>query len=254
MSRTVNNYRVYCDTETAFFTTWGTATPTTCPNNASHTINADLTTVVDSVNNNVTYIQGKSYGGTQGYYRMEGGEVMIAAGSNTTSSSTVSFPYPICLYGSKIVCTPVHIGDKLDLCLAPDTTVGVLTSAASIGDTTFHVNSTVIQNFTVGFDLALVDSTNGNTEALGPVASIDAVAGTITMSTPCTSAFPAYSTYVQLTLFVGRNINIGACCQIKVGYGTLSGKTLPANTACKIIYHNIGGQAKQVTYVLEYNY
>ena len=47
MSNILYRYRVYCITEGAFVTTWGTSPPTTCPTVAAHSINA-LSVQVDS--------------------------------------------------------------------------------------------------------------------------------------------------------------------------------------------------------------
>lgn len=46
---TLYQYRVWCDTENAYFTTWSDVEPTTCPNNDGHTIDTTKTTVVQTV-------------------------------------------------------------------------------------------------------------------------------------------------------------------------------------------------------------
>ena len=46
---TLNHYRIYCNTETAYVSKWGTEEPTVCPNDPGHSINTDSITVVESI-------------------------------------------------------------------------------------------------------------------------------------------------------------------------------------------------------------
>lgn len=51
-NKIVNQYRYYCITESNFVYKWDTNIPTTCPNNATHTIDTDSMTIVDTVKSN----------------------------------------------------------------------------------------------------------------------------------------------------------------------------------------------------------
>lgn len=53
--KTVYKHRLYCQSESANVYTWSTSTPTTCPNNNTHTIDVNSITVVDSVCENDVY-------------------------------------------------------------------------------------------------------------------------------------------------------------------------------------------------------
>lgn len=46
---TVNRYRIFCNTENTYVYTWSTSPPTTCPNNNTHTVDAQSVTLIDSV-------------------------------------------------------------------------------------------------------------------------------------------------------------------------------------------------------------
>ena len=48
---TVNRYRLYCNTESAYVYTWNTVLPTVCPNNNAHSIDSTTITVIDSASN-----------------------------------------------------------------------------------------------------------------------------------------------------------------------------------------------------------
>jgi hypothetical protein len=44
----LRNYRIYCNDENIYIHEWSRTMPTNCPNSASHILNADLTTVVET--------------------------------------------------------------------------------------------------------------------------------------------------------------------------------------------------------------
>jgi len=46
---TINKYRVFCNTENTFVTTWSINPPTTCPNNNTHNIDTESITIIDSI-------------------------------------------------------------------------------------------------------------------------------------------------------------------------------------------------------------
>lgn len=56
-TKDVSRYRIFCNTESNNIYAWGTSAPTTCPNNPAHSINSNLTTVVDSVSKNNVIIE-----------------------------------------------------------------------------------------------------------------------------------------------------------------------------------------------------
>ena len=59
---TLYKYKVYCNTEQAIvYTDFMDHTPTTCPNNNTHTIDTDLTVIVDNISTNTFTIQEESH-------------------------------------------------------------------------------------------------------------------------------------------------------------------------------------------------
>lgn len=52
----VNKYNIYCVTDARWETRWDVSEPTTCPTNASHTINSALTTILQTVNDASTSV------------------------------------------------------------------------------------------------------------------------------------------------------------------------------------------------------
>lgn len=51
ISRTINQYRYYCTTESNIVYKWDLSAPTTCPNSSSHTIDPNSITIIDSIAN-----------------------------------------------------------------------------------------------------------------------------------------------------------------------------------------------------------
>lgn len=49
MASEIFKYRIWCETEQVFVTTWDEDEPTVCPNNNTHTIDGDQTAVIDEV-------------------------------------------------------------------------------------------------------------------------------------------------------------------------------------------------------------
>lgn len=52
----VNRYRVYCQTESNYVYAWNQQLQTTCPNNNTHTIDSNATTIVESISSTATQI------------------------------------------------------------------------------------------------------------------------------------------------------------------------------------------------------
>lgn len=243
-------YLMWCETENNYVTTWASSPPTLCPNSSSHTIDQSRTTVVEEMGDQTVFIQGKSYNNTQGYYQMQGHTVNISA-SNTTIYDMVH-KIPICVYGTSFTSGTQHNGDSIDIIINPDTPLGVITQSANIGDKTFTVSQTVIDNIKIGFDVKLHDNTNIN--LLGVVLSIDNAAMTITTEFPTTNTFNANTTAVVIDVHIVKNYNIGEPWHHSIGSGTLAGKYLPAGTKIRIVYTNNSDTEKVMNYATELNY
>jgi len=66
----VKKYRVYCDTELTYVEIWSETIPTTCPNNNTHTIDDNKTSMIDIVNNEMKIKQVHTNNDTQDHYRL----------------------------------------------------------------------------------------------------------------------------------------------------------------------------------------
>ncbi len=254
---TVNQYRMYCTDEAQYVTAWACSQPSACPHNTAHTLDPEQTCIVDTVSTSSVVIDSKSYAGTQGFYIMEGERISIASGApGVVQSHNVMFDLPTRVYGVQLYVTDSNVGDHLDMALNPDTTVGVLTQAAPTGTTIFAVNETVLQHAVPGFSVSFYDAATDTTHAGGRILAVSTSGGTLT----CSGAVPeavtlgAGTTQVRLTLYVARGIQLPRASTYQIGYGTMGSKPLPAGTTCCIRYSNSNGEAKSLSYAMEYTY
>lgn len=254
---TVNNYRVYCTTEDEFINQWGLAPPTMCPRNNAHTIDSNMTSIVDTVSSTTVYIDSKSYAGTQGFYMMEGGTFAVPSGSNNSKSSTqYVFDLPSRLFGFQVFASPSNVGDTICMSINPKTVIGILTASvsASSATVTFSVSPTVLAYCAPGFFVTLTDLMTNTVHNAGKCMSVNVTAGTITCMTPCNVDLTGGATTVAITVFVTRNFPITNNEIYAFGYGTMGSKPLPAGTVCVLDYLNTSSNAKTINYAMEYTY
>jgi hypothetical protein len=245
----VNKYVCYCLTEQNFVTTWSDTAPTVCPNNNTHPIDPNTIGITETMNNQTVYIAGKDSGKTNGYYLIHGKITDITVDPITIADTI--FKTPSCIFGLTFISSLNQKGDTLDIIVNPDTAVGIITQAANIGATTLNVSPTVIQYITHGMYVSLYDGVNKND--CGIVLSVDSDNSTITVETALTNNF-AIGSDILLNLYVAKNYPIGDPWKYEIGYGTLGGKPVPANTIFRLVYYNNSGVAKTFSYSYEFTY
>lgn len=247
---TVYYWRVYCTTDNQYEYVWNDSEPTVCPVNNSHTIDSSLTTILDTLGENIVEIKEENTS-TGGYYRAITRK--ITATANSTSVNDYTFPVPIAVYTIFFNTTSDHEGDVVSLEIAPNSNIGVVNADVSAGDTVFTVNSTVIDNAKLGFYITLNDGTN--TDEVGQVVAIDEVNSTITVENPTTNSFLASTpTYVESTLVRVKDLEIGPPGEYKLGTGKIGGSYVPANTTIRVIYVNNGSNTKNTIFLIEHTF
>jgi hypothetical protein len=250
MDREIYNFRLYCTTEAKYIETWAQSEPHVCPNGDTHVVDPNLTVVLDTISEKTSFINGKSYSGSHGYYMLEGcGWSSLPAEIGIVQLSR-TFSFPIVVYGMNVLFDAANTGDTFDVCMNPDTPIGAIIAPAAIGDQTFQVSPTVVQYAIPGFYLSLFDGAN-NVD-LGLVTGVGS--NTVTTANATTLAF-APGSYILLTVCIVKNVKVHNSENIKVGYGTMAGKPLPGGTTIQVKYNNKNGAAnKNFMYNLEYTY
>ncbi len=187
---------------------------------------------------------------TGGYFKAEGLEILCA--SSTTTTLDFSWKYPISIGSLELLTKEIHIGDKVNIYVSPETIVGYLTNTATTDSYTIHVNESVIQYIKTGFKCCIIDSEN-NVNDLGEVLSINPNNLTINIETRPVIEFPPGS-LVRMTIqpvknylldYVGKNIigsNFVGCSYVK------------ENTIIRFQYTNNSNIEKKICCIIEYMY
>lgn len=251
---TVYLYRFYCNVESANVLYWGTSLPTLCPNVHENRDNINTSSITITKTISESAVVASDATPADGYYQITSIVLNIPAGSQgAITENTYSFPFDMYIWLSSL-CTSVNaIGDIVNVIIAPDTTIGILTNNHVIGDNTLYVSSTVLTYVVKGSFINITDGVNSNN--VNRVLSIDASNSTITVETPLTNNFTAMSTYVQLNAYAIRNFYIdSADARITIGEKGLRTILVRANSPIKLIYTNTTGTAKTLYWKLEYYY
>ena len=155
-SRTISNYRLFCNTENKFVNTWNETKPLFCPNNKQDHIDTSSITIIDSVSSNsVNIIQYTD--GIQGLYRAESKTLFIPA--RQTISQDVIYDIPISILSMGFTTTKQNTGDVIECYVSPNTTIGYVTNNISTGDNIINVSSTVISNIKRGYIVIITNGT-----------------------------------------------------------------------------------------------
>lgn len=253
MTTQVHKYCIWCDTESANVYTWATSTPTVCPNNNTHSINTNLTTIVETVSSNqVEVTSGKiiAQENSDGYFETSHIEMSISSGTpGAITPHDVTWPMDFLLWRTLFTPTADMVGDYISVVASPNTTIGVLTAPVTPGTTTFNVNSTVTANMMRGFLVNLYDGVNNN--ILGRCTNVNVGAGTITVQTATTNSFAAGTTYVQIGIYVLKDIFIADTSIIDIGLKGSKGKTITAGMILRVFYTNNSGTSKTIRWRYE---
>jgi hypothetical protein len=247
----VNEYQIFCVTESTFKTTWGQEPPTSCPTDTAHTINENSITTVQTINPNTVYIETDKIP-TGGNFRVSGYMKYIPLGT-TGDIHTFDqvYPFPINLSLVAFTSDSNSAGDVIYADVSPDTVIGVNT-AEILGTTgIINVNETVLEYLKIGY---MVDVFTGVTSyELGRCLSINLNESTIlTENTVPVTVAPG--NYIRMSI---RNIDcycLSNGLHKTLGAGKIGAAYIPANTVLRLTYKNNNGEAKRFWIDNEYTY
>jgi hypothetical protein len=240
----VYEYRVWCTTDNAWFTTWGEEEPTVCPDNSGHAIDASKTYITRKVSETQMEVKEEDVP-TGGHYQVQCHAFDCPGPATTKTTHDITYSENVSGLAFGWNSDADMEGDVVDLSVAPNTTIGAITADVGAPDTVINVSSTVTDNIDVGFIVTLFDGTN--TSVCGKCTAKDAGAGTITVETAPGQAFLAATpTYVQMTVYMMRNFEIGPPGRYIIGESKIGGSFVPAGTTIRVEYVNNG--ANQVRF------
>jgi hypothetical protein len=249
MSNTIYKYRIFCQTENNFVTTWDKTQPTVCPNNNSHTIDTSSITITEQIaDNNVNIIQSQP-GFTNGFYIVEGWTLVIPA--NSSAYKDVSWPYNTSIMTMNLQPSTDNIGDTVNAYAGPDTTIGIITQTLAQNVSVINVNSTVLQNIKLGYNVSIVNNTQNIN--MGDCISIDTVNSRITCNTVASESI-APGSYIKVSRHIIKNFTFTTNNIINLANKSVSSTAFPANTIARLVYKNNSNTEKTFVYNSEYVY
>lgn len=241
---TVYEWNVWCNTDSKWVSVWNDVEPTTCPENNGHAIDAEKTYQIRKVSSTQVEVKEEDVP-TGGHYQIKTTPFDCPGPAATTTTEDITYPMPISGLAFGWLSNAEMEGDVVDMCVAPDATVGEITSDVAAPDTVINVQSTVTDKVQVGYYIKLFDGTN--TSDCGRCLAVDSGAGTITVETAPGQAFLAATpTNVQMTVYMLKDFEIGPPGRYLAGEAKIGGSYVPANTVIRIIYTNNG--ANQVRF------
>lgn len=245
MSATVYNWKLLCTTESAYKTVWSETAPTTCPTNTAHTISGSSVTIIDQRGDNIVTIKEEDIP-TQGHFQFT--VIKLVTAPNTTSTTNIVFPININVITVDIQTEESHRGDNMSWYVLPNYTIGVLTSDASIGNTTLNVSPTVAQAIGLGYVLTITDGVH--TDIMGLCTAVDKIANTVTGQYALTHDFSASSpTFVKMSIAYVNNMELGTPQKFSVGASKIGTSYLPKNVPLVANYTNVSSTDTKTLYV-----
>lgn len=289
---TINHYRIYCNTESAWVEGYGISVPTVCYNNNGHTVNANSVQELLSVSENTVTVNENS-AGTGGHYGTT--TMVISASANQVSSGSISWPFPVSALSVEFITTSAHEGDCINMSIGKDTITGSITANTVLAtawsaqnytagdrvtynskrytcttntvsnevptDTAYWtegyeipVSQTVIDNVAVGYNIKMADGTNS--DDMGRVLSVDTVNNKIYVENNAVNTFAsATPTYIKQSVYSIKDYEIGPAWRHELGSSKIGGSIIPKDITVTVDYDNKSGSIdKSFIGIVEYMY
>ena len=120
---TVRYYRLWCETDKKYEYVWGQVPPTLCPTNTIHTIDKGSIVVDKTISEKEIKIKEEDVA-TGGNFGAQ--TIGIVALKNSTTASTMSWPYPISALALEFITEDIHRGDIITLMVGKNTITGII--------------------------------------------------------------------------------------------------------------------------------
>jgi len=241
-------YRLYCSTEDKLVYYWGESPPLHCPNNSQHNIDNSSITILDSRSQqNINIIQIPA-GLTNENYRAEGQSITILPQSIFTKD--YSWPYNIGIMNINLLSEIQNEGDIINGYVAPNTIIGYIINNINQGDTTFNVNSSVVQYLKIGHLITISDGVQ--VINIGECIAIDNVNNTFSTLIPSPISL-SLGSYVQMTIHNLINLYLGKD-SIMLANKNLGASVIPKGIVARISYTNNSNISKTFKFMYEYLY
>jgi hypothetical protein len=165
------------------------------------------------------------------------------------------FPFNIAIISCDLLIAEEHVGNILEVCVAPHTVIGNITANAEAGATEIFVSPSVLDNIWVGYFVSITENPNDDNlrSELGRV--LEKKANSIIVETPVPRDYSfSTPTYVEMTVKIFHNWEFPCAGRIDVGDSKIGASNIPANTIIRVRYLNKNGGAKRFILPVDYLY
>lgn len=232
-TKTVNNYKIYCETEATYVYGWSPTTPTTCYNDNAHTVNLGSVQMIDGISQNAIRIVEDEVSVAR---NISNDAISLVVPSNSTGTATYTFKFLTSFYSYRFGLSDLHTGDELTIAINPNITLGLIGADITSGATSFIGPAPLIAAGSVGYTITLTDGTN--TDYMGVIRSINKATGVVVMDIPTTHSFLAANTLVKMTYYVMKSAPLVGHGVFTFGEDIIGGNPVPVNTVVVVTYKN----------------
>ena len=153
-----------------------------------------------------------------------------------------SFPIDIAVISCDLLISECHVGDTMEVIVAPDTIIGAITQNVEAGQTEIYVQDSVIQHLFRGYYIVITD---GQKMAnLGRVLQIH-TNSIVVENAPDVDFDMASPTYVMMSIKLFNDWEFPGVGRIDIGDAKIGASLIPANTTIRLRYYNTTGEAKR---------
>lgn len=255
MTSIINEWRIFCITENSFVTgllTQGTACEV-CFNNNTHIVNYSSSSIIRTIEPNLTILSTQSPNQTNGNFRREGLLLVSPNGTpGTITTQTTSFPYPVGMLAFNMNISVDNVGDMIEAVIMPigQAPIDVLAINLEIGTKIIPVNDSVFNYVQIGFQIVLINNLTGFKEECDEIISINKINKTVTLKTGIKTAFNM-GCYISFLMKRCKNIYMTTPGIINLG-NFLRSSLFPMTLQAQIRYTNNSGTAKTFAYSSDY--
>ena len=183
---------------------------------------------------------------TQGHYKATS-FLLDISGSTGEYVKDISYPYYISIISAQWVNTIDNIGDTASFIISPDTLIGAIVSGATIGQSEFYVQDSVIGALDMGYIISI------NGENLGQIYKIDKIKKKITTEFKTKNSYNIGS-LIRMGISVVDVYYFNGTGVVTIGSSKIGSSIIPPNTIMRIGYNNINGLPKKFSLLIDYSY
>lgn len=186
----------------------------------------------------------KEFSETSGAYKTKGYNFLAI--KNATTDYTFSFPYDVEVLAGEVWTKNSIDGDELELIIAPDTTIGIVTVAGSVDDSEVKVNSTVLDNIRSGRHVKFGSDTDEYVVTSKTADGIE-ISPNLINAVSVTDA-------VKMSVKMVESMKLYADIDLRLGWTKIGSSFVGQNTPIRVSYTNVDSVDKDIYFYMDILY